>query len=211
MKEVIEFRINNKYAHLLFKPGEGKRNSLNTIIRITKYDPKFELIRILDKKIKEQNKDFFFLYSNIKRVYSKKEIETAKLLHMLIRTTFEPAGEECGTFYDETTVCEICGANRIQTGALKLKKGTIPKKDIARTIAGEVVVSEKFAEAIKLRSLKGVVLKPVIFDKGTSSYYQLHLLKLNYLKILLQELIFLIYHKIAKEKFISAQKVIQLA
>ncbi len=173
MKEVIEFRIGNEYVHLLLKQGEGKRNASNTIIHITRNDPRFEQIRILDKKIREKNNDFFFLYSHIRREYSKKELQTATLLQLIIKTTFEPAGEECGTIYDESTACEICGANRKQVGALKLKKGTIPKKDISRTIAGEIVVSEKFKEAFKERNLKGLELVPVGFAKGTSGYYQL--------------------------------------
>ncbi|WP_373522731.1 hypothetical protein, partial [Aquiflexum sp.] len=173
MKEVIEFRIGNEYVHLLLKLGEGKRNASNTIIHITKDDPKFEQIRILDKQIREKNNDFFFLYSNIKREYSKKEIDTATLFQMKIKTTFEPVGEECGTIYDETAACEICGANRKQISPLTLKKGSILKKDIARTIAGELVVSEKFTEVFKQRNLKGAILEPVIFGKGTSGYYQL--------------------------------------
>jgi hypothetical protein len=173
MKEIIEFRIGNEYAHLLLEPGDGKKNGSNTIIHITKDDPMFEQIRFLNKQVREKNNDFFFLYSNIKREYSKKELATATLLQMKIRTTFEPAGEDCGTLYDETTACEICGANRKQISPLTLKKGSIPKKDIARTIAGEVVVSEKFAEAIKQRSLKGLRLEPVLFGKGASNYYQL--------------------------------------
>lgn len=173
MKEIIEFRISNEYVHLLLKPGEGKRNASNTIIHITKDDPKFEQIRILNKQIREKNKDFFFLYSNIRREYSKKELDTATLLHMTIKTTFEPTGEECGTVYDETTACEICGANRKQVGKLKLKKGSIPKKDIARTIAGEVLVSERFATVFKQRGLIGGLLEPITLDKGISNYYQL--------------------------------------
>ena len=173
MKEIIEFRISNEYVHLLLKPGEGKRNASNTIIHITKDDPKFEQIRGLNDQIREKNNDFFFLYSSIRREYRKKELDTTTLLHMTIKATFEPAGEEYGTVYDETTACEICGVNRKQISSLTLKKGSIPKKDIARTIAGEVVVSEKFAIAFKQRSLKGVELEPVVFDKGTSSYYQL--------------------------------------
>jgi hypothetical protein len=173
MKEKIEFRICNEYAHLLLKVNEGKRNASNTVIHITKEDPKFERIRVLDKKIREQHNNFFFLYSNIKREYSKKELETAKLLQMQIKATFEPAGEECGTIYNETTACEICGANRTQIGILKLKKGTIPKKDIARTIAGEIVVSERFKKAFEQRNLKGLELIPVEFAKGISDYCQL--------------------------------------
>jgi len=173
MKEIIEFRVCNKYSHLLLKPNEGKRNASNTIIHITKEDPKFEQIRILSKEIQDKKNDFFFLYSNIKREYSKNELEIATLFQMKIKTMFEPAGEECGTLYDEKTACEICGANRKQVGILKLKKGTIPKRDIARTIAGEIVVSEKFKEVVKKRNLKGIKLLPVEFAKGTSDYSQL--------------------------------------
>lgn len=42
MRELIEFRINNDYAHLLLTQGEGKRNGSNTIIHITKDDSKFD-------------------------------------------------------------------------------------------------------------------------------------------------------------------------
>lgn len=173
MKETIEFKICNEYVHLLLKVDEGKRNASNTVIHITKEDPKFERIRVLNKDIRDRENDFFFLYSNIKREYSKNEFETASLFQMKIKTMFEPAGEECGTLYNETTACEICGTNRKQIGSLKLKKGTIPKKDIVRTIAGEIVVSEKFKKAFEQRNLKGLELLPVEFAKGASDYSQL--------------------------------------
>jgi len=172
MKEIIEFRIDREYTPLLLKPDEGKRNDSNTIIRISRDDPKFEQIKVLYKKLRQENK-FLFLHSNIKRNYSRKELDTAPLLQMLIKTTFEPAGEECGTMYDETITCEICGANRTQINSLKLKKGSVPKKDIARTIAGEIVVSEKFTTVFKQRGLKGAVFEPVVFVKEASHYYQL--------------------------------------
>lgn len=174
MKEIIEFRINNEYAHLLLKPGEGKRNASNTIIHITREDPKFERIKVLEKEIKEKHSDYLYIYSNIKRTYSKTEYESAILLQLIIKTTFEPAGEEYGTLYDESTACDICGSNRTQLSPLTLKKGSIPKKDIARTIAGEVIVSEKFVDAFKLRSLKGAVFNPIICGKGNSGYYQVN-------------------------------------
>lgn len=173
MKEIHEFRIYREYAHLLLKPGEGKDNGSKIVVYINRDDPKFEQVRMLTKEIKEKYNKSFFLYSNIRREYSKKELDKATLLHMIIKTTFEPAGEESGTVYDETTACEICGANRKQFGRLKLKRGSIPKKDIARTIAGEVVVSERFAIVFEKRGLKGVTLEPVTLDKGTSNYYQL--------------------------------------
>ena len=63
MKEVIEFRINNRYANLLLQPNEIKSNSTNTVIYVAKDDEKFEKIRILTKQIREKYNDFFFLYS----------------------------------------------------------------------------------------------------------------------------------------------------
>ncbi len=173
MKETVELRIYKKYASLLLNPGEGKDLGLYVSIDIPTNDPRFEKAKKLTKEVREKYNDFFFMYSEIKRKYSKKEIDTAELLHMRIKGTFEPAGEECGTLFDETSVCEICGANRRQISPLTLKKGTIPKKDIAKTIAGEVIVSEKFAAAYTQRGLKGAKLEPVVFTKGESTYYQL--------------------------------------
>lgn len=173
MKEIIEFRINNEFAHLILKPGEGKNNGFNTIVKITRDEPKFDRIRFLSKEIKEKTNGFLFLYSNIKREYTKKELDSANLLQILIKSTFEPAGDECGTQYDEHVACEICGANRKQIGDLKLKRNSIPKKDIARTIAGEVVVSEAFVIAFTNRKLKGATFEPVLFGKAHSTYFQL--------------------------------------
>lgn len=173
MKETLELRINYDYAHLLFKHNEGRNLGTSVrIIEISKDDPRYSQIPIVSKQVKEKYDKGFFYSWKIKRSYSKEELERAILLHMRIQTTFEPAGEECGTKYDETAACEICGANRIQRSPLTLKYGSIPKKDIARTIAGEVVVSDIFAEALKQRALKGVSLEPVVFDKRTSNYYQ---------------------------------------
>lgn len=177
MKETIELRINYDYAHLLFKADEGRdlgqfSRSIK-IIELSRDDPRFNQIPIISKLVKEKYDKGFFFGWQIKRKYSKKELDTATLLQMKIKTTFEPAGEECGTLYDETIACEICGANRNQISPLKLKMGSVPKKDIARTIAGEVVASEKFAAAYRLRGLKGIALEPVVFDKEASGYYQL--------------------------------------
>lgn len=174
MKEILELRVNYDYAYLLFKADEGRNIGTSVrVVGISKDDPRYDQIPIISKQIKEKYDKSFFYSCKIKRSYSKKELDTATLLHMKIKITFEPAGEECGTVYDEMVACEICGANRKQVGPLKLKKGSIPKKDIARTIAGEVVVSEKFAEAFVRRGLKGAILEPVVFHEGTSNYYQL--------------------------------------
>jgi len=173
MKEYTEFRIFQDYFHLLPKPNNAKFNGMVYVIEVSKEDPLYEEIGRLNKQVKEKFNKYFFGYFKIKRSYTKKEIDRAALFQVIIKTTFEPAGEECGTLYDETVACNICGANRKQNSSLMLMKGSIPKKDIARTIAGEVVVSEKFAEAFKQSNLKGAELEPVVFAKGTSGYFQI--------------------------------------
>jgi len=170
MKETLELRINYDYAHLLFKADEGKNLGTSVkVVELSKEDPRYNQVPIIAEEVKRKYDRGFFFGWQIKRKYSKKELETATLLHLKIKKTFEPTGEECGTLYDEAVACEICGANRKQISPLILKKGTIPKKDIARTIGGEVVVSEKFVNAARQRNLKGLQFSPISVEK----YYQL--------------------------------------
>lgn len=178
MKEIVEFRIQNKYANLLLDHDEGKNNGSNTIIILSKEDVKYKKINDLQKYIREKYGDFFFLYSNIKRNYSKRELERALLFNVFVKSMFEPAGEECGTIYNESLACDLCGANRKQVGPLILKSGSIPKKDISRTISDEIVVSEKFISAFMQRDLKGADFETIFLTKNknkrAANYYQLH-------------------------------------
>ena len=174
MKEVLELGINYDYADLLFKADEGKALGTSVkVVELSKDDPRYKQVPIVAKEIKKKYDRGFFFGWQIKRKYSKKELDRAPLLHLKIKAVFEPTGEECGTLYDETVACEICGANRKQISPLILKKGKIPKKDIARTIGGEVVVSSRFVNVVNQRNLKGLVFTPVNFEKGVSDYYQL--------------------------------------
>ncbi|MGJ1205046.1 hypothetical protein [Sphingobacterium lactis] len=170
MKETLELRINYDYAHLLFKADEGKNlGTAVKLVELSKDDPRYRQVPIIAEEVRKKYDRGFFFGWQIKRNYSKKELDTATLLHLKIKVVFEPTGEDCGTLYDETTACEICGANRKQSRPLILIKGMIPKKDIARTIGGEVVVSEKFVKAARQRNLKGLQLSPINVEK----YYQL--------------------------------------
>ena len=170
MKETLELRINYDYAHLLFKADEGKNLGTSVkVVELSKEDPRYRQVPIIAEEVKKKYDKGFFFGWQIKRKYSKKELDTATLLHLKIKAVFEPTGEECGTLYNEAVACEICRANRKQASPLILKKGTIPKKDIARAIGGEVVVSEKFVNAVRQRNLKGLQLSPINVEK----YYQL--------------------------------------
>lgn len=173
MKEIHEFRIFDDYYHLLPQPNGAVFNGLFYVLQIQRDSPLFLKVKTLDEATREKYGDAFFGFWDVTRSYTKKELAEATLFHMGIKQAFEPAGEECGTIYDEDAACEICGANRKQIGPLRLMRGSIPKKDIARTIAGEVVVSEKFAAAVKKHRLKGILLEPTLFGEKISNYFQL--------------------------------------
>ncbi len=174
MKETLELRIDYDYANLLFKANEGKNIGTSVrIVELSKDDPLYKEIPIIADELKRKFDKSFFFGWEIKRKYSRKELEQAKLFLIKIKIVFEPTGEECGTLYDETVSCEICGANRKQVSSLILKKGTIPKKDIAKTIGGEIIVSSKFESAVEKRKLKGLQFTQINFEKSVSDYYQL--------------------------------------
>jgi len=177
MQELFEFRINYDFAHLLFETHEGKDlgqiSKTVKVVRITREDPRFDQIPIISKQIKNKyNRGFFFGWKIIRK-YSKHEINDARMFHILFRSTFEPSGEMSGTKYDEISACTSCGANRKQIGPLRLKKGSIPKKDVARTIAGEIVVSEKFKKLYRKRKLSGVSFQSVFYKQKVSPWHQL--------------------------------------
>jgi hypothetical protein len=153
MKEIVEFRIYSEFYNLLSKPNNAVFNGAVYVIKVEKRDAIFDEIKYLTTFVRQKYNDSFFGYSVIKRQYDKRELNSAVLFQIKIKNTFEPSGEECGTLYDETATCEICGCNRKQIGPLKLKRGSIPKKDIARTIAGEVVISKKINDAFKKNNM----------------------------------------------------------
>ena len=112
---------------------------------------------------KQARRDGFFVSSwDVRRSYSPAELEAAELFHLIITAVCEHAGEDCGTDYDESTACPRCGAGRTQRSELILDLRKAPKrKDIARTIADEWVVSQRLAELITEAQLTGLELRAV--------------------------------------------------
>jgi hypothetical protein len=105
------------------------------------------------------------------RRYTQRELISAELLRLLIPRDFEPAGEECGTVYDESASCPRCGAGRIQKSDLHVRlrrvfqeSPSIPqakRTGIARTIADEIIVSRTAADLMRQARITGVKLLPV--------------------------------------------------
>ena len=71
MKETHEFRINNKRTHLLSQPLKTVNNGMCTVIKITRENRNFQLIQRLNEKMRAEG-DWFFIYSEIKRIFTKK-------------------------------------------------------------------------------------------------------------------------------------------
>lgn len=177
MKEFVEFRINMEYAHLLFRDDEGTNLGDSVkVVRMDKNDPRFNIIGELQKKALEKF-DLFFTSFDYKRSYTETEINNAEWFQMFRTRHFEPTGEECGTVYDESSACPICGSGAKQLSPLKLKRSSIPKADMAESIAwgDETIVSERFVNMVKDNNLKGMDFEPVISSANRGqklNYYQ---------------------------------------
>jgi hypothetical protein len=168
MREITEFRVQERFASKIFSEAEGKR--LGTSVRkvdVARDDPRYEQIGQLDEKIHREERTFFFASWRTRREYSAEEIAEASLFRFEVRSFFEPAGEECGTEYDESAACPECGAGAAQVGPLVLAGSRIPKgKDISETIAGEMVVSRRVVELFRRHKVTGVGLEPVRVNRG---------------------------------------------
>ena len=137
-------------------------------------DPLVERIRQYEQEKRRQD-SVVVTYWEIHRKYTPKELKEARLLWLKVRPFFEPTGEDCGTAYDETKACPKCGFGARQVGSLHLELKRIPKRDIARTLGGEIVVSARLAEQMEAAGIRGYELGPVVSQQGkpTPHWYQL--------------------------------------
>ena len=115
MREIAEFRVDEQFAPMLFGEREGKR--LGDFVRkveLQTTDPRYKRVGELQLELKHSvGKPFFYGWS-LTYKYGAREIKAASLLRLKITSTFEPAGEECGTKYDESMACPHCGAGAEQ-------------------------------------------------------------------------------------------------
>ena len=180
MKEVCEFRVQEKHASRLFASNEGKKlcwtklfgDKFVTVrkVELSVDDPQFKRVGELDALLKKEPDDFFFSGWDIRRSYTADELENAELLLLHHISTFEPAGEERGTRYDESSACEHCKAGARQVTPLFLDWKRIPKsKDVARTIAGEIIVSARLVELFEKHSITGAEFQSIRCSPASSA------------------------------------------
>ncbi|MDC0711335.1 hypothetical protein POL68_22890 [Stigmatella sp. ncwal1] len=172
MRETIEFRIDEELARKFLEPGVGSPIS-DTLRRVVLplNDQRVRRIGEIQREHRARGA-FFFLYSEIHRAYSEEELQAAELLELIPRARFEPSGSMCGTEYDESGACEHCGSGGHQVSELLLNTRRIPKgKDVAQTIAGEIVISSRVVDTLVERGIRGAEYRPVMHSgrKGPES------------------------------------------
>jgi hypothetical protein len=129
-------------------------------------DPRVRLLGDLDREFSKKGRAFFTSWQIFRR-YTRNEMEAAELFQLFIRSTFEPPGELCGTEYDESAACPHCGTGASQLTDLHLDVRRIPKKkDLAITIAGEMIISARLVEVLHKRGITGAEYRRVRHKTG---------------------------------------------
>ena len=167
MRETIEFRISEELAKAFLESGLGTPIGYGVIkVVLPIEDPRVRFIGDLDREFSKSGRAFCSSWQIFRR-YTRSEMEAAELFQLFIRSTFEPEGERCGTKYNEAAACSRCGAGAPQLTDLYLDVGRIPKKkDLAITIAGEIVISAQLAEALRKHGITGAEYRPVRHKTG---------------------------------------------
>ncbi len=162
MHIIIEFRIPESSAQQHFPSNVGVRlgDSVRKVM-LPAEDPLIAEIGKIDRQYRVKGRAFF-TYWSISRNYAPVELHDVDLFHIRPKKVFEPAGEECGTQYDESMACPECGAGAAQISDLRLDLRKAPRAvDFAETIAGEQIVSQRMAECLIDAGLQGFSLRRV--------------------------------------------------
>ena len=171
MREIAEFRVDERYASMLFAENEGKRvGSSIRLIELDTADPRFAKVGRLQRELRAKQDEPFFYGWNLKRKFSKQEIREARIFSLQVTAVFDPAGLESGTRYNESSACPNCGAGAKQIGPLIIDVKRIPKgKDIAKTISGEIIVSQRSVELFERHGITGIAVSPVRMSLASSA------------------------------------------
>jgi hypothetical protein len=165
LRELYEFRIPDTVASKYLSRDVGQ--TIGTVYYVRKvvvepYSPIFATIRNAEQSLRSQG-SFFFSSVTVQRKYTQRELDESELLTLVIDSMFEPAGEECGTVYDDAEACPLCHAPRRQVTDLMLDLRTVPRsKRAAVSIArNEIVFAEPLARRILDEALTGIAFRPV--------------------------------------------------
>jgi hypothetical protein len=173
MRELFEFRVFENHARNLFSASVGKPlgSGIARQVKVFGDSPLLKVIGEAQKKLAADGGSLFGGWS-VRRSYTRQEFNSASFFLLTVTAVFEPAGEESGTVYDESTACLQCGSGGTQVGPLYLPQVRIPKgKDICKTIAGEVIASERTRRVFEKNKLVGAEFLPIYSKPGSKEPY----------------------------------------
>jgi hypothetical protein len=177
MRELLELKTSEEEARQYLPPGIGKTLPMGLVrqLLLDVGDPLVERLRSLEAEHRARGTTLFTL-CEVSRRYTPRELLAAEFLKVEFWPFFQPTGEECGTEYDESTAYPCCGVGARQMSPLHLELRRIPKsRDIALSMGGEYVISQRLARALEQHRITGYQLQP-IFSKGgrpTEDWFQL--------------------------------------
>jgi hypothetical protein len=164
MREVVDFRIPEEKAAEYLSPADGVFLGLGVRkVELPLEHPLVKKICSIHDRL-EKKGDYLYLMSYLTRQYSQNELLEAEVLSVQIQHVVESAGEECGSVYDDSVSCDLCGAGGRLLSGLKLDSKRLPRRGklcIAKSIAGEVVVTDEFRRMWEEHRLTGASFHPV--------------------------------------------------
>lgn len=171
MKEVIKVFVRS----WVFRSDE-KTHKNNIIVKeifkklqITKFTEKlfgYELVldagdETLNVLIKELERNEISVSTRKERVYTKSDIDDAKLLLLYGTAMCGDGYNVYGTKFEPSNKCSKCGFGEVQVSDLIIDKTKMSKKDFAVTYNNEMVISKRVAEILEENKLTGFELWPV--------------------------------------------------
>ncbi len=146
MTATYDFRFFKETADQFLPATLGVRKGAARQVVITEATAEFDTVAAAIEEAETRDNTFLLSGWQVSRRYEAKELAACELILLQVNTMVEPAGEECGTRYDESSACPYCGAGARQEGDLFLRARAFRRKvDFRRTLGGEVVVSRRAA------------------------------------------------------------------
>jgi hypothetical protein len=96
---------------MLFPASVGERLSSSVRkVELATGDPLFAQVGRLQRELRSTHGEPFFYGWALKQKATEQESRDAALFLLRVVAVFEPAGEEVGTTYDESSACPMCGS-----------------------------------------------------------------------------------------------------
>lgn len=161
MKEVLELRLDTELvAEHVPDLGEPISESVTRIL-VDANGPDMTRLVDLARRLEMQGTPLL-AYWHVHRTYERGELEACELLQIEVTARTQSAGRFHGTTYDARIECPDCKYGLRQTSDLhfaesKLRTG----KDAINTLTNEILVSERFATALRSIGATGCRFAPI--------------------------------------------------